>query len=307
MARQQTRQADFEIDVAHTCSLPACFAMLPSLATPEALIFTARDEDGRLAGAGGLNWKSWNDPPGFPAWIYVLPDCRRRGIGRALAERLKKAVVDETMTALWSIEPLEAGSAAAQFASGCGLEAARTQLFFDVDAVVFLQMIEEIVARLKRRGRIPANAALTDIDAVPPAEIARLVSAGLRTSPPRIYEMLHRARNTDPAKAPIDRDRSFALVYDGALAGVLLSRRQRDGLNSSIVCNVVDPQWRAGWANALLLQATTRRGVADGCQRFKFDCGDDVRDTIGLARRSGADHVRTAEFYRYAASATPPV
>ena len=296
--------ASFSIAPADETALPACFALLPALATREALVFAARDSDGRLAGAGGLAWKSWNHPPGFPGWVHVLPDSRGRGIGRALAETLKRAVEFEPTPAIWAVEPIDAGSDAARFAAACGFARVRSQLYFDTDAPRFLEMTGGIVDRLRQRGRIPAGARLIGIDHVPPGEIARMVAEGLRSSPPRMEELLRRSIGADPRSSPIDRERSFALMMGDELAGALLSRRQPDGINQTVVCNVVDPQWRGGWANALLLHETTRWSVNDGCQRFGFDCGDDVRDTIGLARRGGADHVRTAEFYRYAASAS---
>lgn len=294
----------FSIERASDAALPACLALLPALATRDALVFAARDGDGRLAGAGGLTWRSWNHPPGFPGWAHVLPDCRRRGIGRALVETLKRAVRFEPPAAIWVVEPVDAGTGAALFAEACGFTRARSQLYFDADATRFLEMTGGIVDRLRQRGRIPAGARLVGIDQVPASEIARMVAEGLRSSPPRMEESLRRSIGADPRKAPIDRERSFALLVGDELAGALLSRRQPDGVNQTVVCNVVDPQWRGGWANALLLHETTRWSVNDGCQRFGFDCGDDVRDTIGLARRGGADHVRTAEFYRYAASAS---
>jgi hypothetical protein len=109
-----------------------------------------------------------------------------------------------------------------------------------------------------------------------------------------------RALVDDPATAAIDRTRSKILLVDGRVAGALLSRRRPNGRDSQIVCNVVGPEWRKGWANVVLLESTTRAGVAGGGVSFRFDCADTNRDTIGLAERCGAPLVRKEKLFRYA-------
>lgn len=293
---------DFTIARATEAALPACFALLPMLAAPEAILFTARDADGALAGAAGLIWRSWNDPAGFPAAVHVLPDRRRRGIGRALAGALAAEAAGE-LGCLWSVHPLPEDGDAAAFARACGFGAERRQLYFETDARNFEAQIVATVDRLRQRSRIPAGARIASLEAASLDEIVLLVDREFRAGPVRLAQMLRLAMATDPAEAPLDRLLSRVLLVDGTLAGALLVRRSGAGA-ARIMCNVIAPRWRKGWANALLLEAVCRATIAAGCTRIAFDCGEDVRDTIGLAARSEADHVRTDSLFRYAAVAS---
>lgn len=288
----------FTIARAEEAALPACFALLPILAAPEAILFTARDADGTLAGAGGILWQSWNDPPGFPAWVHVLPDRRRRGIGRALVDALIAAAKGE-LPSIWAVEPLPEDGDAAAFARACGFTAEHRQLFFEGDVRALLGPITDTVDRLRTRGRIPAGAQVIPLEAAPIEEVALLVAQEFRSGPIRMTQMLSRAMIMDPAEAPIDRCVSRALMVDGTLAGALLSRRTGDGA-AHIACNVVAPAWRKSWCNAMLVEGFCRATADAGCIRIGFDCRDDVRDTIGIATRSDADHVRTDGLFRYA-------
>jgi len=282
-------------------ALPACFALLPMLADPDTIVLAARDSKGELAGAAGLMWRSWNDPPGFPLWIHVLPDRRRRGVGRTLLAEIVRQSAGG-LDRLWAAQPIAEESEAAAFASACGFTAERRQLFFEADARTFLTQIARTVDLLRRRGRVPEAAELMRIDQVATEDLAHLVASEFRTAPPRLVEMLRRSIASDPAKAPIDPLQSRVLVMDGQVAGALLSRRTgRD--SAHIVCNVVAPAWRRGWANAALLDGFTQGTVEAGCTRIGFDCGEDVHDTIGLAARSEADHIRTEAWFGYALSA----
>jgi len=283
-------------------ALPACFALLPMLADPDAIVFAARDGEGSLAGAAGLTWRSWNSPPGFPVWVHVLPDRRRQGLGRALLAELIRQGEGE-LDQLWAAQPIAEASDAAAFARACGFKPERRQLFFEADARTFLTQIARTVDLLRRRGRVPEEAKLVRIDQVAIDDLAHLIASEFRTAPPRLLEMLRRSVASEPSRAPIDRLQSRVLLMDGQVAGALLSRRT--GENSAhIVCNVVAPAWRKGWANAALLDGFTRGTVEAGCTRIGFDCGEDVHDTIGLAARSEADHIRTDAWFGYALSAT---
>ena len=71
---------------------------------------------------------------------------------------------------------------------------------------------------------------------------------------------------------------------------------------------VVDPRLRGGWANIAMLWRAARNGLESGGQRFRFYCDDTVADTISLARRAGASHVRTTvEFSAPLGALTPAV
>jgi GNAT superfamily N-acetyltransferase len=288
----------FTIARAEEVALPACFALLPMLAAPEAILFAARDADGTLAGAGGILWQSWNEPGGFPIWVHVLPDRRRQGIGRALADALTAQTAGE-LGSLWAAQPLPEKGEAAAFARACGFSAEYRQFFFETDARNFLDQITSTVDRLRARGRIPQDAHIVPLDEAPTDEVGLLVAQEFRSGPLRMAQMLRRSMSADPDEAPVDRLGSRVLMVDNQIVGALLSRRT--GADTAhIVCNVVAPEWRKSWSNALLLEGFTRATIAANRTRIGFDCRDDVRDTIGLAARSGADHVKTDSLFRYA-------
>jgi GNAT superfamily N-acetyltransferase len=271
------------------------------LADPDAILFSARHKDGSLAGAGGLIWRSWNDPAGYAAWIYVLPDSRRQGVGRALLSALAAQGRGE-LDNLWAIAPLDEEGEGAAFARACGFATERRQLFFEGDARNLLAQIAPAVDLLRRRGRIPATARFVGIGDVPLDELTRLIASEFPAAPPHIAAMLRRSIAADPARAPIDVARSRILMVGDVVAGALLSRRS--GENSAhIVCRVVAPAWRNGWTNLALIQEFASGTAAAGCYRVGFDCHEHQRDTIGIAARGGATHIRTEGWFRYALSA----
>ncbi len=62
---------------------------------------------------------------------------------------------------------------------------------------------------------------------------------------------------------------------------------------------VIAPAYRGGWANALLIDAIKDRAVAVGATHWRFMAEDDVRDTVNLALRTGAEVLtEQAAFYR---------
>lgn len=292
------------IERADDAILPACFALLPALASADAIVFAARAVDGRLLGAGGMLWRSWQDPAGVPTWIEVLPEHRRGGVGRALIEAVAALATAEDAARLWSVSAIDEASDAARFATACGAVAAKRQLFFETANVDFLTQMTRIVDRLAAHGRLPAEYSIAPLGEAHLEPVKWLVFEGLATPPPRLEAMLARALVEPPETAPIDRERSFVMTAGGVVAGALLSQRVMDPVAANIICNVVDPRWRRGAANALLLQRFSAETVANGHIRIRFDCGEDVRDTIGLARRSKADHLRTESYFAYAAAAT---
>ena len=191
-------------------------------------------------------------------------------------------------------------SAAHHFASSLGFHQLGKQLVFKADASRFLTESSRIVERLRVRRRIPPGADIRQLTAELIPDVARLLRSELQTIAPDIERQMTASLDENPAISPVDRDRSRVLLMAGKVAGALLSRRLPDGHSSAIVCNVIAPQLRRGWANAVLLESTTRVGVEDGCPQFQFDCAHTHRDTIGLARRCEAELIRTESLFRYA-------
>jgi GNAT superfamily N-acetyltransferase len=287
------------IETASKGALPASLALLAPINHPETVVVTARDADGVLAGAGGILWQSWGRPPGFPVWVQVLPDFQRRGVGGALVQALIERSFGEA-DRLWVAKSLVEDSPAHLFASSTGFDRGGKQLVFETDSLRFLTEISSIVERLRSRHRIPSDAGTQPLTAELIPAVSRLLLSQLETIAPDIERQMELSLEGHAVASPVDRDRSRVLLLAGQVAGALLSRRLPDGRSSAIICNVIAPNFRRGWANAVLLESTTRAGVEDGCPQFQFDCADTNRDTIGLARRCDAELVRTESLFRYA-------
>ena len=291
--------AEITIASARGDAAAACLALLPDLASPDAVLFEARDGDGILVAAGGLVWKSWDGSGAMPAWITVLPDARRMGVGRALIDTLAACAAEEGAD-LIAARPVDEESDEASFAVATGCTPFRRHHFFEADARDFLQVIAPLVDRLKNRSRVPADARVVPLSSVPIDEVKWLVAREMTTAPPVVAHILANV-SASPSGDGIDYARSCALIVGDTVAGALLSQRIAGRNASSVICNVIDPRWRGGWANAVLLDRFARTSIADGCFRIAFDCDETVRDTIGLATRSKADRLAVRTRYRYAA------
>ena len=156
---------------------------------------------------------------------------------------------------------------------------------------------------MRDRKRIPDEVTSVPLADVPLREVARLVAIEFRTGPPNIYRMLEQSRDMDPELAQISFAHSRALMIEDALAGALLLK-WNDGA-PEILANVVAPEWRRGWVNALLLAETTQANVDRGMKRFFFDCFEDNKDTMGLATRGEAKRRKTQISYYYAVASAP--
>lgn len=275
----------------------ACLALLPELGTAEPELIVAR-RDGRLVGAAGIVWQSWAKPGGFPLWVHVLPDERRRGVGRALVAAADTAARGE-IDGLWSARPLAQDGGAAAFAAACGLAPVRSFAHFAVETASFLAHIEAIVARLRRHGHIPDDIVAIPLRQAPFAPVARLVADEFAQGPVRMLQRLRAAATRDDP-ALVDLDRSTVILAGDAVLGALLAQRRGD--DWAILANVVAAGARKGFVNPLQLAISTRAGWEAGSQTFLFHCDEAVRDSMNLARRSGARQVAAESLY-YAALA----
>lgn len=281
---------------------PIALALLSPVANADTLLFLARDEAGNLLGAAGAGWQSWGNPPGFPSWVHVLPDRRREGVGTKLMRALCTAVEGE-MAGLWAATPLDVSGPAAAFASRNCFNSFARQFFFRADAEHFLERMEAVTDRLLQHSRIPSTAKLVVPDAANAEAVCDLISSEVRGAPRQLRQDLLMSFDADPATAPIDLNRSLVLKLEHHVVGALLTRRMPDAVNTRIIANTVAPSVRKGWANPFQIVALVRRIVEDGGKWFEFDCSEDVKDTIGLARRGEADCIRVDSLFRYAFTA----
>lgn len=284
------------VSVASEAEAPACLALLPQARQMPTELLIARHE-GRLAGAAAVAWRSWATPGGFPLAIHVIPEARRRGVGRALAARAVDLARGET-AGLWSLEPEPVDGPAAAFLGACGFILTRRQHYFQASIEALSTSVRPLAARLRQRGRVPANARVVKLADAPLQEISWLVSTEFGGGPFRALSGLQQRAGLGPTG---EADPSLVVMQGDQVAAVMLWRIE-DGV-AVIDARVVAPQARGDWANALLLDESLEQIRALGIGDFRFHCDEDVADTLSLARRCGAREVSEKGLYYYALNA----
>lgn len=281
------------IALATEAEAPACLALIPEVRNQPAALLVAR-RGAALVGAAGLIWKSATKPGGLPLMVQVAPAARRQGVGRALFAAARD-LADGESPGLWSIEPLEAESAAAAFADACGFRRARRQRFFEADVEALAGQVEPLAARLRARDRIPRDARVIALAEAPLEEVSWLVSQHFGGGP---RQALQRLQGRLAERSISTEDHSKVVLEGDRIAAVLLERMDR-GVGV-IDAWVVVPGWRGGWPNALLLEAAVKRGRNHGVRTFRFHCDEDVQETLLLAQRCGARELPAKDLYYYA-------
>ena len=271
----------------------ACLALLPEIWGHPAEILAAR-LDGVLVGAAGMLWEARLDPIGAHVHVHVLPDWRRRGIGRALLAAC--AALVEEAEGVWTLDSIDEASPAADFVRASGFAASHRTHYFRVDVQAILTLTNPIVERLRRHNRIPANTRLIALRDAPLADVARLAGQEFGQTPLRVFHGL-RAGLADEAGRTIDFDTSLIVMEGDAVAGGFLFRH---GENDPIANQeIVAPAWRGSYVHPLQLQAVAANVLATGATTVTFQCDEDVRDTMNVARRAGGEPLyTTAHFYR---------
>lgn len=276
----------------------ACLALLPEVrAMPAELIAANRDDE--LVGAAAVIWESWSDPAGFPIAVHVIPPARRNGIGRALVQAAC-ALVDGETDGLWGINKIDEVGAAADFLRACGFAPLKRTLHFEMEGQAFYDHASRIVERLRRHGRIPADAHAIALRDARLDDVAWLVSREFPSGP---IQLLTRMRQSLalPRDDGIDMERSTVIMEGEQMVGALLYRW--NGGHPAIEVNVVAPHRRNTYVNALQLQVATGRGLEGGASSFRFDTEVATRDSMNLARRGDGRLIATeALFYRAVAS-----
>jgi GNAT superfamily N-acetyltransferase len=280
---------DIDVALASDGEAQACLAVLPEVKGAPAELLIARRR-GAFAGAAALFWESWTTPAGFPAIIHVVPDERRRGVGRRLLAAAADLAAEET-DGLWSRSPVADDTGAARFMRACGLSPRRRAHYFEAAIEALLADVAPRADRLRARGRLPAGMRFAPLAEAPIDQIGRMIAASLAGSAEAsIQDLRERLGRAD--------DHSQVLMLGEQALGVVLWRIE-DGV-AVIDALVVHPRFRGGWSNALLLEAGLRRGEAEGLARLRFHCDDTVRDTLSLAKRCAAVETGSKASWYYA-------
>jgi GNAT superfamily N-acetyltransferase len=268
-----------EVRPASDAEAAVCRATLPETfpaVGPAPECYVAIAPGAGVVGAAAVAWI----PRGFPVLVRVSSGWRRQGIGRAL---LRSAIADaggET-SALRSWNTLPEGGDEADFLLACGFRILRRLLMFETDAVEFERSMTALLSRLRMAGKLPRDMQLATLGETPPSELIALLAPQFATLPHDVAWRL-----TPDAPGAYDPALSLVLLMGRSTVGAMMCRRTADTVEVDV--SVVAPALRHSWANVVLLEATARRCHAAGITRFRFCCEPHVRDTLNLARRSGA-------------------
>ncbi len=267
--------------------------LLPEMFTaeqsPDALVAVAGGGTPLLAGAIASGTVHGPGALGFPAWVHVVPEFRRQGIGRALLAALADHCRGRTPMLRAMLPVAEAGQAS-DFLLACGVTDFDEIRRFETDTRAFHADMLRVRERLARRGGIPAGARMLRLREAPAERVAALIMAHFPNPRSRLLERL-----TPGAAEAFDLDNSVALMVDDRLAGVLIFVWQ--GRVPVIELRIVAPGFRGGWVNAWLLEAATRNGMAAGSEVFQFFAETRIADTMRLAARAGATLIRIERRY----------
>ena len=274
------------VRLAQDAEARACRLLMPEAFSanyaPE--LWVALDPVGsEVVGAGAVGWQPIPPGPGFPVQLHVIPSHRRRGIGSLLLQTIVDACTGHTKRLhSWSNEA--EGSPAAAFCTAAGFVPRSRMLEFDADLARFYAMIGPIHGRLAKSGKIASDLRVVPLREASLQHVTQLVSSQFADVP------LSTVMALSQGLINYDQDKSAVLLRGNEVKGALLYM-WNDG-NPIIDVNVVAPELRRGPANVLLLEAATRNALEGGGISFRFRCEEHVRDTVNLARRSGAKLAR---------------
>lgn len=244
----------------------------------------ALDSSARVAGAAAFAQA--------PASIHsvrirVIRTERRRGIGRKLLHAIENHGPRNGPADIVARAEAHAEPDAEPFLTACGFTRTQRLTVAEADAALFRKEL----ARLRRsvENRIPASARIV----VPAPERLRELS-----------EIFERLIVHDPETAARLRfalaagrlDHSVVLEVDGRTGGMLLQELAGDTI--VVYARAVEPVFRRGWANILLMSAALENGWEAGGRKIRLDWLEDNRDTQKLAARLGASPVRVLDLYR---------
>jgi GNAT superfamily N-acetyltransferase len=278
----------FSVRPAEACEMRACRLLLPDTFAPQHApeAFVALSADSRLIGVATVGWAAIGDVAAFPVAVHVVTVWRRRGVGRALLD-LVAATVRGDAAGLQPWTAVAEGGEAAAFFLACDFAIHHRVLHFAGEVARAAAAFAPHRAWLEKTGRIPSNARIVPLSEAPAAEVAHLMAREFGSSPAAAL-----ARLRGEVGTPFAPERSVVLLVNGAVMGAQMWSIAVDG-TPEVDVNVISPHLRRGWANVLLTHEGFRVGQAKGTQAFRFYCHEDVVDTVNIARRSGAQRVRT--------------
>lgn len=242
-----------------------------------------------LAAAGFWPQVHGGGARGFRLHMHVQPERRRRGLGRALLAAVSREVRAWDVFQIVAPE-VPAGGPADAFLAASGFHATATLHHFLAHVRDAGPVCLGLAERLRRRRRVPDGFDVVDLRAVPLAAVVDLHHREFSATPEGAQALLKRTL-ADPVTGPL----SVGLWNGHTLAGYLLAGLT-DGL-PDLRFWASPPQFRQGWAAALLLAGYVERFAREGHRECRFHCNDGTRATLNMARKTQAALLKVVRLY----------
>jgi GNAT superfamily N-acetyltransferase len=270
LALRQAAGADWAICRA---LLPEAFHGSTTLTTG---LIALADPQRRVAGAAVLHFDD------IDVWIYlkVVRAQRRAGVGsRLLRESLGVAARQQARRANVVCDTA-AEPAAEPFLLTHGFRAGSRFTTFEADFLSSLPVLQGTRDRLMSWGRVPASVRMTTVPLAPAMEVAQLYAEYI-------------AGRADLAHAPLGLGENIerwncspVVLVDGKVKAALLC--EVTGEVAFVPGRMVAREFQGTWANALMLGMAADLVLATAARRFQFVAPPGNKDTLKLARRTGA-------------------
>jgi GNAT superfamily N-acetyltransferase len=218
--------------------------------------------------------------------IHVIAPCRRQGVARHLLRNLEIAAQARGAKALYAAARVEQGGMEMRGWQWLGFSPVESVQEHVLPIAEFEGKLGSLVDQMRARGRIPPGASVVPLYQADRGAVLKLHldhMGGDRA------ELDRKLRGVGP-NAFLPRH-SRVLLIDGAAKGCLLAHRTS---RETIVvdANIVEPELRGGWANALL-KIEAFRGAPSVVQEFRFTSFDHYTDTRGFTKKLGGRTIRT--------------
>jgi GNAT superfamily N-acetyltransferase len=257
-------------------------------------------EPARVVGAAAIGMDRRVETRG--AWqvdLRVIVPYRRRGIGRALVERVVGQARRHGVGALHAWDWVEPAGDTARAWAALGFAPAQRKLEYETNLAFSLPTILPLYEQVRERGWIPDAARIVALSDADRDAVAALHEQFLGGSRRLLMPLLD-------GSAPGAYDPAFSrvLLLDGRVVGFTLGRILPGGV-CEIDANVLHPSVRLGWANLWLKVEAAQLLMSHGVHTIRYFSLEQHTDTHRLSRQAGAKLIRTLVQMRRELSSSP--
>ncbi len=302
LAHEKNALAPFVIRESQAGDVDFLRAWLPQMlvGTPAAqwLVAVERETE-TVVGAAAL--RVFQDR-GVRFTVFVLPEFRRQGCGRALLMSVRTLAKQQDVARLLSEWSYQVGASdehsltANAFCRACGLVIEQEVINYQAELSAALRVIEPLYERCP----LASGTRIVPIDQVDARQLAIFAVSHVGGLPEEVSAQL--AGNHDRAYS---RTTSLALIANDQIVGAILARRAADTLVFD--SKVVAADHRGGSVNLALMCLSLRQAACEGIRFIQFESDNRGNDTVKLARRFAAEEIGRRQCWGETLDAAAPV